>query len=81
MMEQYTVIHFKAEEALMAKAEYPAIEEHNVLHKALIEKIKMLSIEISRDNDAGRVLSFLKEWWLGHINKEDRKYVPFMKKL
>jgi hemerythrin len=81
MLAQYTKIHFKTEEALMAKANYPAIEEHRVLHKTLIEKTKKLSIEISRDKDAGRVLKFLREWWLGHINKEDRKYVPFMRKL
>jgi hemerythrin len=26
------------------------------------------------------VLKFLRGWWMGHINKEDRKYVPFLNK-
>jgi len=81
MLAQYTEIHFKTEEALMAEASYPDIEEHRVLHKTLIKKTKKLSIEVNRDKDEGRVLKFLKGWWLGHINKEDRKYLPFMRKL
>ncbi|MCK5148330.1 hemerythrin family protein [bacterium] len=80
MLAQYTKIHFKTEEALLAKAKYPAIEEHCALHKTLIEKIEKLSIEVSRDRDAGRVLIFLREWWLNHINKEDSKYVLFIRK-
>ena len=81
MLAQYTEIHFKTEEALMAKANYPDIEEHRVLHKTLIEKTKRLYFEVSREKDTDQVLKFLREWWLGHISKEDRKYVPFMKSL
>lgn len=28
--------------------------------------------------DVDMVLMFLKKWWLTHINKEDRKYAPFI---
>jgi hemerythrin len=26
-------------------------------------------------------LSFYKKWWLGHINKEDKKYAPHVKRI
>ncbi|MCK4542570.1 MAG: hemerythrin family protein [Spirochaetales bacterium] len=81
MLEQYTYVHFKTEEALMAEASYPAFEEHIVLHKALLKKTKDLSIDANRNKDSDMVLKFLKEWWLGHINKEDKKYTPFLRKL
>ncbi len=81
MLEQYVDVHFKTEERLMAEASYPALEEHIVLHKKLIEKTKRLSLDASRESDSDSVLKFLREWWLGHINKEDRKYAPFLKKL
>lgn len=78
-LEQYAEIHFKTEEELMTQANYPAVDEHRVLHETLIEKTKRFSVEA--DRDTGLVLKFLREWWLGHINKEDRKYVPFMRNL
>jgi len=81
MLEQYVDIHFRTEEALMTEASYPDLEEHIVLHKELVEKTKKLSIDANRIKDSGMVLKFLKEWWLGHINKEDRRYTPFLRKL
>ncbi|BCO09520.1 hemerythrin [Desulfolithobacter dissulfuricans] len=81
ILEQYVDIHFKTEEALMKKANYPDIKDHIVMHKKLVEKTKNLSIYASSNNDSNIILKFLKEWWLGHINKEDVKYAPFLKKL
>ena len=81
MLKQYTNVHFKTEEALMAEAGYPAIKEHIALHKELSGKTKKFSIDVNRNDDPDILLKFLKEWWLGHINKEDRKYAPFLKKL
>jgi len=81
MLEQYVDVHFTTEEALMAEAGYPALEEHIILHKDLVGKTKKLSIDAGRDSDPDMVLKFLREWWLGHINKEDRKYAPFLRKL
>jgi hemerythrin len=81
MLEQYIAVHFKTEEALMAEASYPAFKEHIALHQELVEKTKKLSINMTTNKDSDMVLNFLKEWWLGHINKEDRKYAPFLKKL
>jgi len=80
MLEQYINIHLEVEEALMAEAGYPALEEHIELHKKLVEKTKKLSIGANMNLESDIVLKFLKEWWLGHINKEDRKLAPFLRK-
>ena len=81
MLKQYTNVHFRTEEALMAEAGYPAIQEHIALHRELSGKTMRFSIDVNRSDDPDILLKFLKEWWLGHINKEDRKYAPFLKKL
>ena len=62
----------------MAKAKYPGFEEHIVLHKKLVEKTKKLSIDVNERQDFYQVLQLRREWWLGHINVEDRKYAPFL---
>ena len=80
MLQQYIGIHFKTEEALMAEANYPALEEHIVLHKELATKTKKLSFDANANKESDIILNFLKQWWLGHINQEDRKYGPFLKK-
>ena len=78
MMIQYTIIHFKTEEAMLKEAGYPPIEEHILLHKKLIDHLRTVSREAMQDRDVDPLMKLLKAWWLNHINQEDRKYVPFM---
>ncbi len=81
ILEQYVDIHFKTEQALMAEANCSALDEHIVLHEELLKRTKNLSIDAKRRKDSDMVLKFLKEWWLYHINKEDRKNIPCLSKL
>ena len=60
MLKQYAVVHFKTEEELMAKANYPASEEHIGLHKKLVEQTKKLSFDVNMDHDPNMVLKFLQ---------------------
>ena len=81
MLRFYVELHFKAEEALMVEAGYPAFEEHITLHRKLAEKTRKLSLNLNKINDPNILLEFLKNWWLNHINKEDKKYAPFVNRL
>ncbi len=81
MLVQYTIIHFETEEELMKKAGYSIIEEHIKMHEHLLKKTKALSVEAVINKDPEMVLRFLKQWWLGHINKEDKKYALQVKKI
>ncbi len=81
MLDQHIHIHFETEESLMTEAGYPALENHILLHKELARKTENVSREVNMDKDLDMMLRFLKEWWSDHINKEDRKYAPSVRKL
>ena len=76
ILEQFTELHFETEEALMKESGYPRFEEHRLLHQELMKKTRSIARETTQMIDSDVVLQFLKQWWLGHINVEDRKYAP-----
>jgi hemerythrin-like metal-binding protein len=80
VLAQYTALHFKTEEALMELAKYPGLAEHIILHQALRGKTLNLTRDPMSQGDENTLLAFLKDWWLGHINNEDRKYAPYVRK-
>lgn len=81
ILEQYTVLHFHTEEALMKKAGFPDFDAHVQLHEELVRQNRAIIRNWSETKDPAQILEFLKDWWLGHINKKDRDYVPYVKKL
>ena len=78
VLEQYTHLHFKTEQKLLQEIKYPDLEAHIGLHKKLITNTEQIKSTSFINNDPNVVMLFLKEWWLGHINKEDRKYIPYI---
>ena len=79
IMEQYSILHFKLEESLMRDANFPDFERHCKVHRELIEKTIAVRTKATLENDPKLALAFLKEWWIGHINGEDRQYVNWVK--
>ena len=74
---KYTFEHFKQEEEVMAAVEYPDLIEHKALH----DKIRQKTLDFKDNADfvtGQNLLVFLKEWWVGHIQTEDKKYAPFL---
>jgi len=74
----YISHHFRAEEELMIRHNYPGFYEHKKQHDDLFKKaikyqekykegIPKIEIEIS---------AFLTDWVVNHINKSDIEYVP-----
>ena len=80
IMEQYTCIHFKTEEKLIKEARYPGFERHIVLHDKLMKRTREIAREAQSQKDPIAALIFLREWWLSHINKEDKLYGPYVKR-
>ena len=76
ILEQYSLLHFTVEEALMREAGYPDLEAHIDMHRRLLERTRRIAAAPHRDEEVEVSLRFLKDWWLGHIGSEDRKYVP-----
>ena len=79
MLEQYTIIHFNTEESLIEDAGYPDLENHRKLHDNLLANTRNFFIELNKSEDPAILLKFLKDWWLTHINVEDKKYVSLVK--
>ncbi len=71
---EYTKLHFTTEEILMEKAGYSELDAHVLLHRRLTDKTIEIAQSPLEPDGAHAVLSFLKDWWLGHINQEDRRY-------
>jgi len=81
ILENYTAIHFLTEEALMEEGSYPGISSHKLLHKQLLKKTREISERSTYVDDPLGVLKFLKQWWMSHINAEDKKYMPYLEAL
>jgi hemerythrin-like metal-binding protein len=72
-LERYTQTHFSAEEALMAKARYPALAAHRVEHQKFVEAVaKFRKQGITGQSVA--VLTFLNDWLINHIMRTDQQY-------
>jgi hemerythrin len=74
MMEGYTRLHFYTEEELMKAANSPDFVSHQRQHANLICESFFKANESLRLHDSNIYLNFLKDWWLFHINKQDRVY-------
>jgi hemerythrin-like metal-binding protein len=76
----YTIKHFAEEEKLMEKYGYPQLVQHQVEHKALVDKV----VSFKRDFDAGgasitpELMTFLQKWLTEHIQEVDQGYSDFL---
>lgn len=76
-LAKYADYHFKTEEKYFEQFNYENKLEHILLHKQYKEKVSQF---IRDNNDGGGtvisfdILDFLEDWWLGHINNEDKRY-------
>jgi len=74
---EYTDIHFKTEEELFEKYDYPDKDKHHQAHQDLIEKV----LAFKKDKNyifESNVTEFLNVWIKEHILIEDRKYKDFL---
>jgi hemerythrin len=77
---KFSAIHFKTEEALLRKHDYPDLDYHLHEHKNLKETIDKFAAEIRKGNSylAAEFLEFLKDWIQYHIKYEDIKFSGFL---
>ncbi len=77
---QYVREHFKSEETMMVKCNYPHYQEHRQLHDDLLDKLNDHVAEIIVDPH--KLLSFrlfLADWVLTHVKDEDQLLADFTK--
>jgi len=78
-MKEYSKIHFITEETFLENAKYEDFYNHKKLHERLTSQIDEIEHTCLIENDVTPLLDFLKQWWLNHINMEDKKYVPALR--
>ena len=76
----YVRVHFTAEEALLHEAGYPHLAAHQATHRAFTEKANTMVSDLKSGKKVATVslATFLKDWLVEHIQKEDRQYGQFM---
>jgi hemerythrin-like metal-binding protein len=72
----YTHEHFRAEEAMLASANYPGLAAHRALHVELAKQVNgyMSRFEHGEITLNLHLLKFLRDWLTNHIQKADRAY-------
>jgi len=76
----FAVYHFRDEEALMAKIEFPKLARHQAIHRQLIDQVKKLRGELVAGvaGSEQQIRFFLKNWLTAHIVGIDTQYTPFL---
>jgi hemerythrin-like metal-binding protein len=75
----YTIQHFREEEAYMERIGYPQLETHKVIHRELLSNLRqhVAAFDAGSGKVAGDLLGFLKFWLAAHIRGIDRQYASF----
>ncbi len=77
---EYTDYHFKYEEKIFDKLNYPETDEHKKIHKSFVDT----AIDVQTRLKEGKLViptevsNLLKNWLIEHINGEDKKYTKFL---
>ena len=81
-IKEYSHIHFAAEEEFLKSSGYPDLTAHKELHGKLIAEMERMGRAAGRHDftavEAKPLLDFLKNWWIKHINEEDRRYMSYL---
>lgn len=79
-LTDYTLHHFGDEERLMRDNAYPERDAHIAMHRELEKKIADYKqmVDDGLTVVGSDILSFLKDWLINHILKNDKKYGNFI---
>ena len=78
-LNSYVSEHFLLEEQLLSENNYPGLIDHSRKHTEYSDRIAGFRLQIVEKNKnvTEELLSYLGEWWIGHILHEDMKYKSF----
>lgn len=80
----YAVSHNSFEEVLMKQADYPMLDAHHAVHEAFKERAQGYLQRLATEEDSMQVARVIYMeiglWLINHIKREDRHYVPYVKK-
>jgi hemerythrin len=82
-LEAYAVYHFKTEENIMRKNDYPAIESHISQHQLFKDKVYEFKHAMEYGNAIVRhqMLDFFQKWFVAHLCNVDHQLANYLKSL
>lgn len=84
-LDDYTVVHFAAEEMYMRDHLYPLLDTHMEMHRAFKGRYEIMKEKLLKQGASEAILveleNDLARWWIEHIGKADKQYGDFMLKL
>lgn len=75
-LRDYTLFHFKNEEAYMERVGYDGLEAQKITHQAFIDKlneIDLFAVDENQQQSLEELIGFLLNWLVNHILKMDKK--------
>ncbi len=81
-LTDYTATHFKEEEGIFSKTDYPKVDAHKEVHRKFVAKLRDFKEQLTSGSGvlSIKLLEFLKDWLIKHIMGTDRQYVDYVKK-
>lgn len=78
-LQEYARYHFEAEEAYMAEAAFPGLDEHVSQHRYFFNRVQELDARLFSDESGiiYELSEFLSFWLIDHIVISDFKYASF----
>lgn len=78
-LAQYTVRHFREEEAMMEALQFPELPRHKIIHQKLLDDFAFHQANFNQGDGSisPAFFDFLKLWLTSHIMHIDRKYGEF----
>jgi len=76
-LAEYTTTHFDHEERVMRGCGYPNLDAHKAMHGEMQRRV----LELQANPNAvaeGDLLQFVKNWWVRHIQNQDKAYAPYL---
>ena len=81
-LSEYVKVHFRAEEEMLARLDYPELEAHQKLHaqfKEMLLKLLDNARQMTLDEIADEVQYLIYGWFANHIMQADVAYVGWMR--
>jgi len=85
-LTSYANRHFDSEERLLKDRNYPQLRAQQQEHQFFRQEITMLGVDLMHDLSGqrgvpGKLMEFLRAWWIDHILVRDMQYRPFLEGL
>jgi len=81
ILDEYVIEHFKMEEAIMRKYEYPFFQKHKNDHQQFLKEYNKFKKNLTNVNerDLYNLFNLIKEWFINHEMKDDREMITYLK--